>query len=327
MNDINDIRGEKEFKHISFSGYKKAKVSKELINNMLNGKIENSCYWSAELICAGHFLEVWESIILFMSKHIHLANVKLPLYLDMRFRDFKKTLQGGYSNDELRMRNNSKIRMLFAEVISVLCLSNKKYTTERVRVDKTDFDMTNMTTRLRAKTTDYAQGIFQMGDPKELFIAVNEFAYHLSKESRNIRQACYWIEWIMQFESICKTKKEKCTIARRSFAPVQDKFQTSVVWIAWDCLLTESAKRDALLHKTVKALLNIYSIRFSDGVKRRRMSTVYFAISLLTEPLDINKELVPDKSLLPAIKSKIEAIYKEVKKNEKAPKNGIFIKT
>ena len=320
MSDINDMRVQNDFKTISFSGYKKAAVRKELVHNILNGKIENSCYWCAELLCAGHFIEVWESVIFTMSKHIHLANIKLPAYVEMRFKDFKTIVETGYADDQLKMRNSKKIRLLFTELIAVLCLSNKKYTTERIRIDKSDFDMTNMMTKLSASNVDYGKAVFRLGDPKELFISVNEFAFHISRESKNIQQACYWLEWIIQFELICRGKKENCHITRRTFAPVQERFQMDIVWIIWECLLAEATKRDALVGKTIGALLNIYSIRFTGGAKRKRISTLYFAISLLTEPFNINQELVSNKAKITTIKSKVDVIYKEIKKNEKAPR-------
>jgi hypothetical protein len=320
MSDINDIRVQNEFKTISFSGYKKAAVRKELVHNILDGKIENSCYWSAELLCAGHFVEVWECIILTMSRHIHLANIKLPAYIEMRFKDFKTIVESGYADDQLKMRNSKKLRLLFIELIAVLCLSTKKNTTERVRVEKSDFDMTNMMTKLSASNVEYGKAVFRLGDPKELFISVNEFAFHISRESKNIQQACYWLEWIIQFELICRGKKENCPITRRTFAPVQERFQMDVVWIVWECLLAEATKRDALVGKTITALLNIYSIRFTGGVKRKRMPTLYFAISLLTEPFNINQELVSNKGKITTIKSKADIIYKEIKKNEKNPR-------
>ena len=320
MSDINDIRVQNEFKTISFSGYKKAAVRKELVRNILDGKIENSCYWSAELLCAGHFIEVWESIILIMSKHIHLANIKLPVYIEMRFKDFKAIVELGYLDDQLQMRNNKKMRVLFTEIIAVLCLSGKKYTTERIHVSKTDFDITNMTTKLRAGSVDHGKSVFQLGDPKELFISINEFAFHISQESKDIQRACYWLEWIIQFELICTGKKDKCRIARRTFPPVQGRFQTDIVWIIWECLLAEATKRDALVNKTIIALLNIYSIRFTAGVKRKRMPTLYFAISLLTEPFSVNQVLVSNKTKIATIKTKMDVIYKEIKKNETAPR-------
>jgi len=60
---INDIRTSAKFKGVTFSKYKKADVRKQLIENMKNGKLEPASYWCAELVCAGHFMEAWESII------------------------------------------------------------------------------------------------------------------------------------------------------------------------------------------------------------------------------------------------------------------------
>ena len=74
-NLINDVRS--EFKNITCSKFQKSKAKQELIQCIYKGKIENANYWSAELICAGHYNDLWNIIIQYCSRYIHTANPKL----------------------------------------------------------------------------------------------------------------------------------------------------------------------------------------------------------------------------------------------------------
>ena len=125
-NDINDVRLIKHFRSITFSKYKKNDAKKELLNNLVNSKIEQSCYWSAEFICSGHFIDLWDIIFEFMAKYVYLGNPKLPYYLKIRLDEFKNIVNSGYQDNILKIRNNDKIRKLFAEIMCVLSQSNKK---------------------------------------------------------------------------------------------------------------------------------------------------------------------------------------------------------
>ena len=321
-NEINDIRSETEFKGITFSKYKKPDVRKELLNCLKNGKIEPACYWTAELVCAGHYQELWDIIITFVGKHIHLANPKLCLYLDMRYEAFKGIVSNGYIGNELRMRNNPRIRSLFAEIMCILCNSKKKYSLEGIKVKKTDFDSIAMTDKLKAPDVSHASAAFLPGDPKELFIAINEFAYHLSKDSKNSLLASYWLEWIMEFEHICKMKKQKCVGERRGAMPVESKFQMDPIWIVWEIIVAQTKSRDvreSLIPKIVQSLLKLYCMRYTDGVKKKRRYLIYFAICLLTEPVILTQEMVANKDTIETVVRKIDTVYKQVKKNEISP--------
>ena len=317
-NDITDKRVIKEFKGITFSKYKKSSVKKELLNNLSSGKIEPSCYWVSEYVCAGHYIDLWDVLLQFSSKHIHLGNPKLPIYLDMRLNYFKDIVNNGYQNNILKLRNNIKIRQLFAEVVCVLCLSKKKNTFDNIKITQNDFNIKEITYKLTANNTSYAQAVFQDEDPNELFIAINEFSWNISKKCHNSNEACYWLEWILGFEDILKKEKKKYIGARRNM-PVESNKQKDIIWMIWECLLLESKNRNKGIHKIIRALLNLFCLKYSPGTRRKRKHLIYFGIHLLTEPLDNKINIINREDLIVAIKSKINVIYKQIKKNEIKP--------
>jgi hypothetical protein len=319
MNDseINDIREQKDFKGISFSEFKKTDVKKELIHSLLNAKIEPCCYWSAELICAGHYLELWEIIIHFYAKHIHIGNPKIAIYLNMRINNFKELINSGYLNQELRLRNHPKMRRLFCEIMCVLCEAKRRHSYDEVKIRKEDFDMTHMTERFKAPEITYAENVFKKDDPKELFVAVNEFAYNISV--KNCLTACYWLEWILEFEVVCKAKKERIFCERRAFADVDPKLQMDIIWIIWDVLIQEATNTSAVLEKVMTSLLNLFCLKYTQGCTKKRKLILYYGIALLTEIVSFNEEIVHDKEKIAIITDKIDNIYKQIKKNEHSP--------
>jgi hypothetical protein len=318
---INDIRTSGQFKGVTFSKYKKADVRKQLIENMKNGKLEPASYWCAELVCAGHFMEVWEIILHYTGKHIHLGNPKVIIYLQMRFEIFKNIVSKGQYLTELDLRNDLTVRKLFAEVISTLTLSNRRHSFEPIKINREEeFDMTQMTERLKATSIHYAGDILKKEDPKELFIAVNEFSYHISKDSKSTIDACYWIEWFIEFDAICKKRKIACFCERRKHIPVENRFQKDIIWILWDVLDYHIKEMDhPYINKLFEALLQIFCIKYTTASSKKRRFLLYFAVALLTEPVPNNIELMPQKPMIQNIVDKINEIYKQIKKSEESP--------
>jgi len=318
-NEINDIRKSKDFKGITFSKFKKSDAKKELLNALFNGKIEPACYWSAEFICAGHYIDLWNILLHFMSNNIHLGNPKLPLYIDIRFDVFKELVSNGYTGQELRLRNNNKIRVLFAEIMSILAMSRKNNSFDPIKIDKKDFDMANMTEKLKADNISYAKEIFMSKDPTELFIAINELAYHISKVSKNKILCCYWIEWILEFERRCHSKKIKCRAERRNFIPVAPKYQMEVIWMVWELFIRVSGTQSKHIKSIIEALLRLFCIHFTPAAKNKRKYILYFAVSLIPEYIDLSIPIYTDQNNKEKKKKKINIIYKQIKKNEQAP--------
>ena len=318
--DINDIRTIENFKNITFSGFQKSKVKQELIKNIINNKIEPSCYWSTELIASGHFLDLWDVLLIITSKYIHIGNPKLPIYIQLRYDNFKDILLNGYSDNELKLRNNKKIRKLFGELICILCLSPKKHSIEEIKIDPDEFDIASLSHKLKADKISYCENIFRQGDPKQLFIPLNEFAYNLHKNN-NI-DATYWVEWLLQFDNLCKSKKINLICETRSNMPVHFEYQKNIIWLIWESIFNEienRKKHKKILKRIINSLLELFCIKFSPSTKKKRKSIIYFAITLLTEFINFDIEIFTETKFIQNIVNKIDSVYKELKKNEKSP--------
>jgi hypothetical protein len=319
---INDIRDSADFKGITFSNYKKTEVKQAFIDNILKMKLEPACYWCAELLCAGHLMDIWEMILYFVGKHIHLGNARLTIYLENRYHIFRNIMSQSNFTQEIQARNNVNIRKLFAEIVCILTFSPRKHSFEPIRINRAEeFNITMMNDRLKAPSVKYAEPIFEKEDPKELYIAINEFSYSISKEGLNLIQACYWIEWIIEFDSICKKRKMVCKCQRRTYINVENKFQKDIIWMIWDSLLHYANGSNEFIQKTLQSLLNLFCIKYSTACCKRRRYLLYFAVGLLTEIVPTNIEIITidNKRILASIIEQTYLIYKQIKKNEVSP--------
>ena len=331
-NHINDIRV--SFRNITFSKFQKSKARLELVRNLYDEKIENACYWSAEFICAGHYLDLWDIILYYSYKYIHNGNPKLTIYLNMRYNNFITILQNGYAKDILALRNNEKIRKIFCEIICVLCYSNKKNVISDVKLDKNNsFDLTFMSEKFKAPNVSYVEDILKEDDPKELIIPINELIYNLI--NKNIINVYYWYEWIIEYENICIKKRKKCVCENRSYAPSGNTHD--IIWIIWDILFyysnpnildkkynilhnTSNNNNNNLKHKIIKNLFELFIIKYNNTMKRKRKYIIYYAFALLIENINFDINIISKQEETEAIVLKINTIYKEIKKNEESPK-------
>jgi hypothetical protein len=329
MNDgchINDVRSQSEFKGIAFSGYRLCEVTTELIKSLLNTKVEDACYWSAELICSGHLKELWNSIITYYSKHINTTNPKLSVYLHTRFNNFITILSNDCGSTTLLLRNNCGMRTLVSEIMCVLCESKHGLTLTDIRISVDEFECMHIKDKLRAPNVSYLENVFfPEDDPTELFIAVNELCFQLSPDTTGgVYTACYWIEWIMEYYKYCKSKNQKCNCMRRINMPVDTQYQLECIWLIWAAIkYYVDKKEDRVLSKIIDSLLGLYCIGYTGvAIYNKRKYLIYCAVNYLFCPASCTTEMISEntKNILPSVKANINKIYMQIKKNEQSPK-------
>ena len=302
---IEDARDAVFFKKMTFSKYKLSDVKEKLVKSLVESQMEACCYWTTELVCSGNFLLLWEIILFFFAKYVNVANPKLAVYLEIRFNVFKEATLT--CSTELELRNKVVVRQLFAELMCVLCMSPKRLGCDAVKIRKDE--LTNLQSRMKATNVEYARRFFQDNDALDLYTAVNEIAYSLS--SNKVLEACFWIEWFLQYIS---TKKPTPRIASRPYVKGKS-LATDPVWILWDVLLSFAAQKNTLCEKIARSTLRLFSLNYSHGVNDRRKFLFYFLILLICEEIKFDSEMIPEKKTIEAIFPKCSLMYRDIRKN------------
>ena len=308
---INDTRLITDFKITTYSNYNKAQVKIKLIKAILENDIESACFWSAEYICAGQYLYLWNIIIDIVSKHINIASPLLAIYIDKRVQNFKQLVESNNNSNILDLRNNESIRVLFGEIIIILCKSSKQPTIQSIKINKsTDYSINHISNISKADSVEYIQSVFKEGDPQYLFVALNEFAYNISLKVKDSYKACYWIEWVINAKTKTKNNSYK-----RNFIDISDKYKSDAIWIIWEIIILTSKYHNITIQSIIRSLLSIFCLHYSHSVPKKRKFILYYAVELLCKPIDLTKPVWKSKEEINTILEKINNIYKDINKN------------
>ena len=295
---INDIR--KNFHTITFSNYKKTHVMKELYASLYYEKKDQALFWTFELLCSGLVLDIWNIYIQYICKHIHISNPKLILYLVKKFNEFKVIAN---SLNDLDVRNNEEIRNIFFTITYIIGECKKDTVLDSPKFQLT-FDLKD---NLKAPNVEYIQPFFKPGDPKECFIALNEFTYHL-KETKNKMDIFYWIDWIIDYETTLLKNKRHIVCVQRNFAP-----NKNIIWILWEIFF--SCKYNSILEKIIESLFDLFKIKYTYATNKKKKCLLHVAVMFIINNINYEKPLLENNSLI-SLPEKIILIVERIKKNE-----------
>jgi hypothetical protein len=101
-----------------------------------------------------------------------------------------------------------------------------------------------------------------------------------------------------------------------------------IIWIVWDIFLKEANKRSKIIVKIINALLQLFTLKYTSGCNKKRKYILYFVVSLLCENISVDEEIIrkSQQEIVSNVLSKIDMVYKQIKKNEVSPGTDYLFK-
>ena len=143
---INDSRMLKDFKEQVFGGYKLSAASAALDKALLEDKVEPALHWGLQLLLSGTVQPLWNKLITFACKVINIYNPALPEFIYNKNQAWLKITENPrYTKDNiLTLRNHPTVRLLLAEIITVIAISKKRKLNVLPRIKKEEFIIDNL---------------------------------------------------------------------------------------------------------------------------------------------------------------------------------------
>jgi hypothetical protein len=312
MDKCNIIDNRKSFTRLSFSNHKKNKVIEELISCIFYKKRDDALHWTAEMICSTYILDLWKIYIIFYCKYIHIHNIKIAIYLLKKLEDFK-IINKSIKNDK-DIKNNDNIRNIFFTITIILCESKNENTLSTIPFV---FSLEHMYDNLKANNVEYIKPFFKEGDPKEYYIPLNEFVYHIDK-TKDQTTIFYWIDWLIEYDIYLIKKKKPIYIQYRNLVDFKDeKKNKNIIWLLWDIIIHFSKQHNDLEKKTILSLFQLFQIKYKLTNNKTYKSLLYVSINLiLSSNINTNVKLIENTSLFKNLYDNTQIIFEEIKKKE-----------
>ena len=121
---------------------------------------------------------------------------------------------------------------------------------------------------------------------------------------------------MIEFDGVCKARKQIVRCDNRDY--VEDrKYRGDVIWMLWDAIMEAcEARADLFIKKVMEGLLDIFRVKYTTAMAKKRRYVMYMAVELLTETVNPATEIVADKVILANVVENIDKVYRQIKKNE-----------
>jgi hypothetical protein len=283
-----------------------AKSAKPLLFSQLQkaikqGDIESCCHWVAYIDIMNLQEHLWEKLILYCSKYIHIHNPKLPLLLHKKIQQFKDVEKTMNAHDEIW--KNHSIRRNWCQLMFVIVGSKKGivYTlpnsnTFNVAVlDTIDLHPIVLRKR-RSDDSSFIQKMISMILTTPLF-----------SEKLTYLHIMYKLESSSQFPYHCSS---------RPFSSVESKYHHDWIWLLWECILEKAILENVNAYEIIISLQYLFCYRYQSSKKYGRYPLVVHALLLCEDNKNVlfhqNVFSMCDQSLILKACNNIDSIYDEI---------------
>jgi hypothetical protein len=317
---IIDGRPLEAFKDKTFSDFKKKDVLNSLFKSIDQGKTEEACFWCTECIVSGYCEELFEKLIIYNSKNIHINNPKLPILLYRKYNDFINSYNHIPKKEKdklIHLRNTQSIRNLLFDIVTTFITSpkkNKLINHDKIKDD--DFQFTNIKNKLKATMQILPTNTIRFTDPEELKIIMNEFFFHLKNTNGGYYDACYWVNWLIQWEKYNKKLKKKYEIENRNINNVNPKYHNDCIWLIWEIIFKEASTRNDIINKIIQNIYSLFINNYTPAKKNTRISLIHHAIACLTFKINTKSNIRNNKDIFIQTQCNINIMFKNKKSNE-----------
>ena len=315
---ISDNRNSNFYKNKTFCGYKKTNVFHALEKSLLEGKLEDSCNWSIEIVISGYIDELWDKIMVFICKHINIANIEIIYYFKIRYESYLKFMKYSGITNYLQLRNNQQFRNLVCEIVCILCKSRKMKLDNLKKVKKNNLRLESLREKMKANII-INKDIVKVDDPEEIKIVSNEFLFCI--RNFEFKNSLFWLSWMIEWEKLNIKKLKVFNCAYRPQKNVDNKFAYDFIWLIWSIIILEANRKKTAFLKEISSLFYLFKHNYKKSKKNKRIILVVYAIKLLFYGGFKEPNIIEKYDILIQACCNINFLYREKKSYENASKD------
>ena len=310
----------------SYTGYTKSAVLSQWQKCLQKQQYEEACHWTAELDASGWQADVWQKLIIYASKHVHIHCPRLPLLMARNYAYFQLYCIRYAKTIHLprhQPRNQVQLQQNVCQLIGLVALSAKGpvYSLPQIDVSKVN------DSELVCGTHAWLMPHKSDADNKNVLRMLSTMFCHV--ENKCVHKMVYWLSVLVEYDKHQKKNKTPATMAgRKPLLPDDRSYRhvyleganaTDWVWLLWRGLaqgaMAFGKSQDCIC--TLKALSYLYALDYTTSKRNTRMPLLLHAMHLVCTDVDWTQSVYhsANKELIVKACTNIHMMYNDIVDN------------